>query len=248
MDFGVIAPIAIMKEVSKFTRVSMYLYHLFENPNYKKSFQEDSNFRIIDNGAFELTFPPENKEYIKRIIELSPEEVIAPDVPNNFSLTLRKTTDFINKYFDKLGGISIQAVIQAKTFDEAIKCYEYYLKNPAISTIGFPYRMHFRDSKGGRKELIDYLIKEGLLDSKKNIHLLGLSSLNEVIEISRTCVVRSCDSSKFYLHAKQGISYYEQLPAEEQNMRLDFEEGVDEKCLNLLKENMKTLKNKIELR
>lgn len=244
MDFGIIAPIGIMKDVVGISATSMYLYHMFDDKQYKKRFQEDSNYRIVDNGVFELSSLPSDEKYILRILDLHPEEIIAPDVPHEVTKTIELTNNFIEKYERDLKGISIQAVVQAKTLREAVECYKEYSENQSIATIGLPFRMNFGNSKRGRSELIGYLIKSNLFNPKKSVHLLGFSFLEEIIELSKLGIIRSCDSSKFYRHASQGISYHENIPFGNSNEPLNFYEG-GKQCLKLLKENMRLLREKI---
>jgi|TARA_Y100000310_G_C20144151_1_gene561640 hypothetical protein len=153
MDFGVIAPINIMEEVAGLSETSMYLYHMFDNQRYRKRFLKDTNYRILDNGVFELNKLPSEKEYIQRITDLSPEEIIAPDIPHNCSETIRATNEFIERYGEFLGNISVQAVVQARSLSEAVPCYGEYSENPLVDTIGLPFRMSLDidGREGGRK-------------------------------------------------------------------------------------------------
>lgn len=237
-----------MEEVAELSETSMYLYHMFNNSRYREKFLIDKNYRILDNGVFELNKLPLEEEYLKRIIDLSPEEIIAPDTPNNYLGTISKTNGFIRKYKIALGKTSVQAVVQAKNLDEAVSCYRNYSENPLIDAIGFPFRMNINiwGRRGGRKELIEFLLDSGLLNSNKPIHLLGLRYLEEVIEIAKLKIARSCDSSKFYRHAIKGISYEKGITNKNSNEPLNFEEGGNEKCLELLRENLRFLRQKIE--
>lgn len=247
MDFGVIAPINIMEEVAGLSETSMYLYHMFDNQRYRERFLKDTNYRILDNGVFELNELPSEKGYIQRITDLSPEEIIAPDIPFNCSETIRVTNEFIEKYREFLGNISVQAVVQARSLSEAVICYREYSENPLIDTIGLPFRMRFDigGREGERKDLIEILNKEGLLNTSKDLHLLGLKSIREVVEIAKMGVVRSCDSSKFYRHAVKGIFYEYEFPNKNSHEALDFQEESDRTCLNLLRTNLEVLKCKI---
>jgi len=85
-----IVPFSIMESISKFSDISLYLFHEIENSDYKRIYLSDANYKIIDNGTFELGKLPEDKDYVKISVDLNPGEIVTPDLLKNFLETKKR--------------------------------------------------------------------------------------------------------------------------------------------------------------
>src|SRR3989344_2340358 len=209
-----IVPFSIMESVSKFSDASLYLFHEIENLDYKRIYLSDLNYKIIDNGTFELGKLPEDENYIKISVDLSPNEIVTPDLLKNFLETKKRTLKFLNKYHNVLNkkGIKLQAVVQAKNLQDGKEI-------------------------SNREQFIELLINKKMVSSKPH-HLLGLNSIQELIRLSKHSFIRSCDSSIFYRDSRDGINYTNGIPNKKSGSRINLYCKEDKKCLELLKQNL----------
>lgn len=236
-----------MREVASLSRTSMYLYHLFRNQDYAACYGADGNYRILDSGVFELGRLPTGRDYARRIVEISPDEIVAPDIVHDSRRTLELTDEFARRYASEFDGIKIQGVVQASSINGAIDCYRALVENPLIDVIGLPSRMGFeyKGRRVGRRDLVKVLLDRGLLGDKE-IHLLGLRDFEDVYSFRMVSVVRSCDTSKFYKDANAGISYRGGVARSNLGQRLDFSAVSGSGCLELLEDNMDVLRQMME--
>ena len=240
-----IVPFSIMESVSKFSDASLYLFHEIENLDYKRIYLSDLNYKIIDNGTFELGKLPEDENYIKISVDLSPNEIVTPDLLKNFLETKKRTLKFLNKYHNVLNkkGIKLQAVVQAKNLQDAIDHYLSISKDSRIHCIGLPFKMELKDGKEiiNREQFIELLINKKMVSSKPH-HLLGLNSIQELIRLSKHSFIRSCDSSIFYRDSRDGINYTNGIPNKKSGSRINLYCKEDKKCLELLKQNLEIVR------
>lgn len=230
-----------MKEVQSLSDLSMYLYPLFTHEVYLQNYIIDDNYKILDNGIFELNKVPSNKSYLDLIKKINPHEVIAPDIPNNLHNTLTVVKKFISNFLSiETSRLHIQAVIQAKTLEEAVICYQSYIENSNIHCIGIPYKLQLSSSSKGvmsRKDFIFHLLDKKIYSNKKGIHLLGANSIGELEVLSKTRIIRSCDSSIFFRHARDGIDYQKEIPQTRTYNRINHLSN-NSNCIKLLQSNI----------
>ena len=249
MQLAVISPVRIMDEIAKITHISLYLHHMLQRNDYLECYRQDDNYKILDNGIYELQRTPDMEEYLDIAKVHMPDEIIAPDVPHSYKKTLQMTEMFIERLRKKglAANIKIQAVIQARTLDEARECYRQYANNHSIDCIGFPFRLRIMDGRTvlHRKELNEKLIAERALHDNKKHHLLGLRSIYELLMISQMGVIRSCDSSAFYKDAKKNVDYKTSIPTSKSSRKINFDEQGETRCLEQLRKNLQFLQGKM---
>jgi hypothetical protein len=182
------APISIMKEIRGVTDYCYCLVHLF--PEYQEYFEYFVESKaigrkvLLDNSIYELSEAYDSKEYIKWINKLNPSEYIIPDMFNSYEGTKRNLLEF-----KELGGIESDAktigVVHGRTYNDIKECYKFMVDHVDKIAFSFAYD-YFLDGHGkndapwlpfalGRKELLDDLIYENIIDYSKPHHILGSS-------------------------------------------------------------------------
>jgi len=150
---------------------------------------------LLDNSIFELGEAYNSEEFAKWVLDLKPTEYIIPDVLEDAGKTKQSFINFTDTYA-QLPGKAI-AVVQGKTYDEIKDLYQYFLESSHVSkiAISFDYsyylseecrehskRLNFSTSEGkwwgyalGRAATLFRLYQDGVLSTKKKLHLLGCS-------------------------------------------------------------------------
>lgn len=117
-------PVALLTKSKDFNDYDYALVHLFEtNPDYYNFYKESialGRSVVLDNSAFELGQAFDSDKFAHWITELQPTEYIIPDIIGNGNATANSVEEWINKY--NLPGIKI-GVVQGKTLDEFVECY-----------------------------------------------------------------------------------------------------------------------------
>jgi len=175
------------------------LVHLLpENSKYREFYFNCVKYGrrvLLDNSIFELGTAFNPDEFAYWVNELKPYEYVIPDVLENKEGTCVTMSEFISKYPD-LPGKRI-GVVQGKTYDELVDCYNYiaplvdkiavsfdysyYLDNWSKTEIILP--SHISDAEEnkwtkyalGRVLLLNRLYDDNILDIEKPHHLLGAS-------------------------------------------------------------------------
>ncbi len=182
------APISIMKDVRAITDYCYSLVHLLpQYPEYFEYFVESKALGrkvLLDNSLFELGTAYDSKEFIKWINRLNPSEYIIPDMFNSYEGTKNNLLEF-----KKLGGIDSDAktigVVHGRTYNDIKECYKFMVDHVDKIAFSFAYD-YFLDGHAssdapwlpfalGRKELLDDLIYENIIDYSKPHHILGSS-------------------------------------------------------------------------
>jgi len=134
-------PISILEDSKEFNSFDYALVHLFEtHPEYYKFFQRSvQNGRevLLDNSIFELKEAFDPIKFAKYIHELKPTYYIVPDVLEDARATMSSFKRFtINN--PVLPGLSI-GVVQGKTYQELVECYQYMSEHADYIAISFDY-------------------------------------------------------------------------------------------------------------
>lgn len=141
-------------------------------------------FKMLDNGAYESK-TISNEELIELTSKIGVDVVIAPDVLNRRTETIKRITEFLD--YDVPAEIMV--VPQGANPAEFILCLRQLLPLEGYSYIGFPIWLNKRFHC--RPEVVKYCLKHFDLSDKK-LHLLGLDNPYEVVLYEK---VTSVDSS-----------------------------------------------------
>jgi hypothetical protein len=205
-------------------------------PEYYSHFKRcvQNNIEVLlDNSIFELGVAFDLNRYAEIIKELRPTHYIVPDSLEDTKHTIELYKQFTSTYPD-LPGFKI-GVVQGKTYQEIVECYEFMAFNCDYIAISFDYSYYQYTGRGstklekmctGRQRLISDLITHGIWRANKPHHLLGCSLPKEFsIYKNVTQSIRSVDTSNPIMC---GIN----------NMRYAPGLGVNQKPKGLLADNL----------
>ena len=213
------APISVLNDVQVITGGDYALVHLFdEHPEYYDFFKKavaDGRNVILDNSLFELgvTFNP--YEFHQHILNLRPTEYIIPDQFNSCTGTVMMAKQW-KRQFPNTPGISI-GVVHGESLEEAIECYQQL--EPLVDKIAFNFADTFFTEAllnstnpahiTGRQVLIDELLKRGVMNTNKPVHLLGCTIMAEFLRYKnrKYNFIQSIDTSNPVLMAINKRSY-----------------------------------------
>ena len=213
-------PLSIMKLIDQYTDYSYALVHLFEKfPSYleffKKALANDREV-ILDNSLFELRemFDPAN--FASWIEQIRPTYYVIPDVWEKATQTIESCRKWIT-FYSGLPGKTI-GVVQATTYKEAVECYKYLVEvvdkvafnfeNCVYSSL-FPHPNKRISLANGRLYLISRMLEEGIINTNKPHHLLGVNLPQEVLYYKDMKFFDSIDTSNPVVHGLKEIHYFE---------------------------------------
>lgn len=184
------APISIMEEVNKVTDFSYALVHLFEQyPAYFGFFKRavrDGRIVYLDNSIFELGTAFSADRFAYWIERLRPQYYVVPDVLEDAGGTVSNFENWLKNY-RHIPGQRI-GVVQGKTYEDIIMCYQYMAAKANVIAISFDYSLYetlapsinkYTSWMLGRVIVLNRLLKDGIIDSTKLHHLLGCGNPNE---------------------------------------------------------------------
>lgn len=210
------SPLSLLELSTVYNDYDYALVHLFETePSYREFFEKNIKSRImyLDNSIFELGKawdPDKFKDYCNHFCDINENNFyyIVPDSLENKKETI---SNFENFHFDR--GHKI-CVVQGKTFDEVIECFDYFKGNCEVIGISFDYsfylnsngKTNFEKYMYGRIQLMNYLFLTGRLENTK-IHLLGCFLPQEFRAYRHIKEIFSIDTSNPVVHGIKGIRY-----------------------------------------
>ena len=217
------SPKSIFSEVQKFTDYDYALVHLFEeDEEYLKQFKNAiANGRevILDNSIFELEEAFDAIKFNKWVNEIKPTWYIVPDALEDADKTCDQMEDWNNKGYgyEHSGKIG---VVQGKTYDEIVDCYNYMNKVADVDmiAISFDYSYYTKSCPHpnkyvswmlGRVKLLGDLRRDGVINVLKPHHLLGCGLPQEFAFYKNSDYdwIYSLDTSNPVVHGIKGIPY-----------------------------------------
>ena len=218
------APKSIFHEVQKLTDGDYALVNLFaEDPEYYQLFVDAlaaGREVILDNGVFELGSAWDAEEFARWVRKLQPTYYIVPDVLEDGELTIAKFFDFISKY-PRLPGKRI-GVAQGRNYNDMVKCYRAIEPHCDMVALSFDFSW-FQDKHSvsspytqamvGRRMLLRRMLDEGIINTAKPHHLLGVMLPQEVRYYAQSMYAKSfswiysIDTSNPVVHGLKGIRY-----------------------------------------
>ena len=216
------APLSIFNKVQKLTDIDYALVHLFkENREYYDVFEQavaDQREVILDNSIFELGTAFNGEEYYGWISRLQPTWYIVPDALEDKDKTIQQFDDWMSDYGESLPPwIKVIGVVQGKSYDEIVECYNYMQQNADMIAISFDYGFYeemfpdeptkYHSWTRGRQEVIVRMMEEGIIDQNKPHHLLGCGLPQEFLVYQNMPWIYSVDTSNPVVHGLLGKRY-----------------------------------------
>lgn len=257
MKFFTLPPVSNLELMDLGTAGHFCLAHLYlTDPDYRSHFlhirQRPNSFILLDNGAAEHSLV--SQDVLLRIVEeLKPDEVIAPDVLNNYLQTILNLHSFIKAMEDK--GLHQHTNIffcpQGDNMKEWMKSYIHGLETAQVATIGLskialPHCMFKAkdDTMIATSRSLTLIALDALSLITKPIHLLGAETPLEFLEDLAYSKVRSTDSCLSVWSAMNGQDWqkgedsaFERIPTPHDY----FSRTMTEQDIHLAKLNIKFL-------
>ena len=215
------SPKDIFNEVQSLTDYDYALVHLFEeDPIYLDQFKKaiaKGREVILDNSIFELEEAFDAVKFDKWVNEIKPTWYIVPDALEQSQKTIDQMEDWNNKGLGYEGSGKI-GVVQGKSYDEIVDCYNYMNKEADVDmiAISFDYSYYTKSCPHankyvswmlGRVKLLGDLLRDGIINESIPHHLLGCGLPQEFSFYSQYNWIYSLDTSNPVVHGIKGIEY-----------------------------------------
>lgn len=213
------APLSIIRDVQKVTDYDYALVHLFdESEEYFNFFKEavsSGRYVILDNSIFELGTAFNMSKFADYVDKLWPSAYIVPDALEDKDKTIANFELWMKNY-DYLPGKKI-GVVQGKTYEEVVECYNYMKEHADVIAISFDYSFYekqFPNEKTkyhswmlGRQDMLWNMLQGGIIDKTKLHHLLGAGLPQEFAMYRHWDWIDTIDTSNPVVHGMKGIRY-----------------------------------------
>ncbi|MDA9050931.1 hypothetical protein N9H35_00735 [bacterium] len=254
------SPKEIFEEVQRYTDYDYALVHLFEeDKGYLNQFKEAAvkgREIILDNSIFELEEAFDAVKFNKWVNELKPTWYIVPDALEDADKTCDQMEDWINKGYGYEGSGKI-GVVQGRTYDEIVDCYNYMNKSADVDMIAIsfdysyytqsvPHANKYVSWMLGRVKLLGDLLRDGVINTLKPHHLLGCGLPQEFSFYKHSDYdwIYSLDTSNPVVHGIKGITYGSDglWSKERQKLHELINSDIDDKQLGVIKNNIQKFK------
>jgi len=217
------SPKSLFKEVQQETDGDYFLVHLFEEDeeywNLGLQSVKEGREVILDNSIFELGNSFSNPRFSQWVDRLQPTWYVVPDSLENKDQTISNMEEWNDKYRHLLPG-KVIGVVQGRTYEELVECYQYMDKKGDVDMIAISFDYSFYETLVptshklvswmlGRPLLVKRLLEDGVLNQDKPHHLLGCSLPQEGILYSGLNMdfIYSIDTSNPIVHGIKGVRY-----------------------------------------
>ena len=212
--------------------------NLYEYRDHFLQAKKDGRYIIMDNSLHELGKAYAEDRLIHWINTLEPNEFIVPDVWENQIATITNAAYWTHKSLPSF--VKKVAVVQAKTFDEAISCY-VNLRGLGYKKIAFsygaqyyndlfPHPNKFVGKMMGRIATIHRMWDMGIIENTDKIHLLGCALPQEFAYYNKLMdleIIESLYTSNPIIHGLKGIKYKHYGLKEKDPTKIDQLEEVE---------------------
>lgn len=246
-------PLCLLDKSLEFNSYDYCLPHLLDESNeYNIFFQkakEQGRYIMMDNSLHELGKPYEEKRLLYHLDGLKPQEFFVPDYWEDKNQSIVSAKEWI-KYQNEYPNTTFIAVVQAKSYGEALECYQIY-KDLGYKKIAFSYgasyynkiSSHPNKTLGkalGRINLISHLYKENIILNTDKIHLLGCSVPQEFGWYKDMPFIESLDTSNPVMAALDEIEYmnYGLYEKPKSNMNDSLHKNIKDINIPLLMHNI----------
>ena len=217
------SPKSIFNEVQKYTDYDYALVHLLEEDDeYFTQFESairQGREVILDNSIFELEEAFDAIKFDKWVNRMKPTWYIVPDALEDADKTCKQMEDWNNKGLGYEGSGKI-GVVQGKTYDDIVDCYNYMNKIADVDMIAISFDYSYYTASVphpnkyvswmlGRVKLLGDLRRDGVINVLKPHHLLGCGLPQEFAFYKNSDYdwIYSLDTSNPVVHGIKGISY-----------------------------------------
>ncbi len=203
-QFCIITPTAYLEKYASQSSMHLVLAHLVdEDEAYASFYASRKEFKIMDNGAFELGESYDPTKLIELGIKCKADAIVLPDYPfQSASKTVSASSLMIDTVKD--AGFKTMFVPQSEKGDleDWIRGYVWAAETPSIDIIGMsilaiPNALNKIHVGYARVVMTQILIERGIFNFNKHHHYLGLTAgpKLEIPSLIGMGALDSCDSS-----------------------------------------------------
>ena len=205
-QFCIITPTPYLDQFASQSSMHLVLAHLVDtDEEYAEFYAKRSEFKIMDNGAFELGESYTPNKLIELGHKCKADAIVLPDYPfqrGRVTINASFKNDITNQVH--YAGFKTMFVPQSETGDveDYIKTYKWAAENDAIdiigmSILGMPNAIPHIHIAYARVVMTQILIERDIFNFDKYHHYLGLNSgpALEIPSLINMGVLDSCDSS-----------------------------------------------------
>jgi hypothetical protein len=217
MKVAVISPTAFLEDYAAMSNYHLVLAHVYEEDMAYREFYKravkSGDFVMLDNSAYELGAAVSIEKLLDVIEDLQPTALFLPDVRFDMHATLKQAESALKELSEKYSGEMMKfAVPQGKNLEEVVACYRE-LQQMGIDGFGLYEEIGQVAGFKNRPEFLAYMEREGLVDTNKYYHCLGMEEDTSLIkEIAKFDWVSGIDSAKPVVYGLYGIAFSEEGP------------------------------------
>lgn len=206
MKLALECPTALLEDIQPLADFDWILAHLvLQDREYAQFYSQSTRMKILDNSTNELLEPCSLSDIAKTAEIVKPDYIVAPDYLGDH-LSTEKALDEAVAVFG-LGRVF--PVVQGHTLGHVLECTEYIAKT-GFNRVAVPYDLtcNREDSiekmASAREEVVSRLI---LLNNFEWIHLLGMTTLEELESYRSISQVKSIDTGSPVLNGLEGLRF-----------------------------------------
>ena len=260
-------PTSLLLDSREFNDYDYALVHLFEElpeADYYNYFVESlalGRHVILDNSIFELGEAFDHKKFAFWVSRLQPTEYIIPDALENCDQTIQNARDwFAGPHMAVPETSKTIGVVQGKSYDELVKCYNFM--NAHVDKIAFSFDYSYyaevcpHPNKWfafalGRASVLSRMVKEGIINTAKPHHLLGCGLPLEFFfyRDSEFDWIETIDTSNPIVHGMLGIKYEPAGLRQKQSIKMAemiTAERPDDKTLQRIEHNINLFRSYVK--
>lgn len=251
-------PLELMNHFDKWNDYEYCLVHLLDEfPAYEYHFhaaRTKGKRILLDNSIFELGEAFDWAEYVKWINKLLPNEYIVPDVLESSYDTITQFALWKDTCYDDAIVKSVIGVVQGKTYEELVECYEFMAENADKIAISFDYSYYLTIGESGnkwhtfmtgRQAFIDKLVADGIWRRDKPHHLLGAALPQEFKKYDWDALnIATLDTSNPIQQGLLGFEYTDDGLDEKRSLKVadSFTAYYPDSRIKIAEENVKKFK------
>jgi len=242
-QFCIITPTAYLEQYAAQSSMHLVLAHLVDvDKKYADFYASRSEFKIMDNGAFELGESYDPSKLIELAHRCGADAIVLPDYPfQPAQKTIAESEKLIKPVTD--AGFKTMFVPQSEVGDleDWIRGYIWGAENPDIdiigmSILGIPNALSHIPAAYARVVMTQLLIDRGLFNYDQYHHYLGLNAgpALEMPPLIKMGALDSCDSSGPVWAGICGQRYSKQSDSYQMTKKIskhvDFDYGMTNKA------------------
>ena len=210
MQLALECPTPLLSEIQPLADFDFCLSHLvLKDEEYANYYRKSNRVKILDNSTNELLSPLSLEEIKQAADIVKPNFVVAPDFLGDGVTTIESLKKALH-YWDQS---MLIPVIQGSTIQEVINCLKEIVRLNFCARLAVPFDIltnrsaSLEDMAKGRRMVIHMLDMSYTQYPIDSIHLLGVTTLEELKSYDTYPQVESVDTGSPVLHGLKGLRY-----------------------------------------